>query len=633
MISLLRTKCGSLSPIIPKLSHRIQPCLLCSSRVNVPSYTPLLDLVAIRQTEAKKSVLVQVAGPNSAADLASYCNEQFGNVDSLYYYKNNMSKNFTDFFIVEFESEDSVRKVLSSAHHSVDDSGQGPVPVYSPFLWLQGGKGTKNTNTCKVPVDLGLTSFDMSLDQIKGMIDLSEQMYQFWRLNNMTETSLRLRFLVCRQVELAISGMFPQAHVLPFGSAINGFGRSSSDQDMILLLDTQKPENVESRLVFQAKGAAFGGERAQVQRYCEEVANIIQSFLPGCQDVQKILNARVPLIKYCHQLAGLECDLTMSSSSGMHMSCLLHLWGDMDWRVRPLVATVRNWAKSKGLVKEVRPTHFYTNFTITMLVVCYLQQVHYMLPSLNTLANLSTSSDLYHCEDGVNVQFLHNVSGHKESLNKCYSSSISLLELLHGFFEFYAPYNFSTLALDPISGISRPKEKSWKNSSALDLINPLEPDLNVSFNVNRRAVELFQTKCEQDINKILTLKEAEKEGTCLKDGLFWLFDTKDRGPHRSKLVFPSVNDLYLKEEKEKELEKLFKVDHEKGTSQKHRNHNRQNVGVEDTRDSGINVHNLYKKKKISSNNDEMKANESERVQELKAKYLRPKDHAPFSYKF
>ena len=27
----------------------------------------------------------------------------------------------------------------------------------------------------------------------------------------------------------------------------------------------------------------FGGDRAQVQRYCEEIASIIQSFLPGCQ--------------------------------------------------------------------------------------------------------------------------------------------------------------------------------------------------------------------------------------------------------------------------------------------------------------------------------------------------------------
>ena len=70
--------------------------------------------------------------------------------------------------------------------------------------------------------------------------------------------------------------------------------------------------------MFHAKGGVLGGERAQVsiheetlatyctvlqvQRHCEEVAKIIQSFLPGCQDVQTILNARVPIIKYSHQV-------------------------------------------------------------------------------------------------------------------------------------------------------------------------------------------------------------------------------------------------------------------------------------------------------------------------------------------
>merc|ERR1719500_37289 len=114
------------------------------------------------------------------------------------------------------------------------------------------------------------------------MVGLADQMFYMWKMNTMTDTSLRLRFLVSRQVELAISGMFPNAQVLPFGSAINGFGSCSSDQDMILLLDNHK-KKVDSRLVFQAKGAVYGGERAQVQRYCEEVASIIQSFLPGCQ--------------------------------------------------------------------------------------------------------------------------------------------------------------------------------------------------------------------------------------------------------------------------------------------------------------------------------------------------------------
>ena len=67
--------------------------------------------------------------------------------------------------------------------------------------------------------------------------------------------------------------MFPFSQVLPFGSAINGFGTCSSDQDMVLLLEDLNITK-KNRLVFQAKSAMYGGERAQVQRYCEEVASI-----------------------------------------------------------------------------------------------------------------------------------------------------------------------------------------------------------------------------------------------------------------------------------------------------------------------------------------------------------------------
>jgi DNA polymerase sigma len=104
-------------------------------------------------------------------------------------------------------------------------------------------------------------------------------------------------------------------------------------------------------LVFHAKGAQYGREQVQVRRYCDEISNIVQLFLPGCQDVQKILYARVPIIKYRQELVGLDCDLSMTSSSGLYMSCLLHLWAGTDWRVHPLVAVVRQWAKSQRLVK------------------------------------------------------------------------------------------------------------------------------------------------------------------------------------------------------------------------------------------------------------------------------------------
>ena len=632
----------SMIPRLPIITAR--SCTKCfSTRTNVPSYTPLLEMVATRQTQARKSVLVQVKGPNSGLDLASYCQDMFGKVSGLYYFNNTVSKNFTDFFIVEFDCEESVGKVMRLAQHQDSEDGTGgikPVPVYSPFLWFQGVQGVKNStvrNDCEVKIDLAQNGSVKTLQQVMNMSSVSEQMYHLWNMNYMTDTSLRLRFLVCRQLELAISGMFPNAQVLPFGSAINGFGTCSSDQDMILVLDKvrEEQEEVADRLVFQAKGAVYGNWRDQVQRYCEEVADIMQKFLPGCQDVQKILHARVPIIKYFHQFAGLECDLSMSSSSGLHMSCLLHLWGDMDWRVRPLVTTVRRWASSRGLVKQVRPTHFFTNFTLTMLVVCYLQQVHSMLPSLNKLVERSSSTDFFVCEDGIDIQFLHNISGHKEQLNSCFSSPIPLSDLLLGFLNFYSVFDFSSLALCPISGSSKPKQKSWRNSSAMDLINPLEPDLNVSYNVNLRALDMFQNRCREDSVKLQILLEAGDGGEIKQGGLFWLFDGKNAPPPKANFSIPRIETIGLKKEvemKEKsESKKTVGMNSGEGKKLDSRSKQRGNNGVK----SQISLKKLFPDERVYIEEKITTVDvlsDEKRVQNLKAKYLRSRDTKAFDYK-
>ena len=43
-------------------------------------------------------------------------------------------------------------------------------------------------------------------------------------------------------------------------------------------------QSINSRLMFQAKGSNHGGQRLQSQRYCDQISNILQHFLPGKPD-------------------------------------------------------------------------------------------------------------------------------------------------------------------------------------------------------------------------------------------------------------------------------------------------------------------------------------------------------------
>ena len=107
------------------------------------------------------------------------------------------------------------------------------------------------------------------------------------------------------------------------------------------------------------------------------------------------------------------------------------------------------------------------------------------------------------------MNFLHDVCGVKPELNSCYSSPVSLADLLAGFFHFFAQFDFDSRCLCPIAGETRAKDTRWKNSSAMDIVNPLETDLNLAYNLNKQAVKRFQMKAAEALSELAI---GEREG-------------------------------------------------------------------------------------------------------------------------
>jgi poly(A) RNA polymerase len=348
---------------------------------------------------------------------------------------------------------------------------------------------------------------------------MDKQIYEFYEQKKMSDISSRIRFFACEQIELAISGMFPQAEVLPFGSSVNTFGQRSSDLDMFVTLDGSnsapidvETETTSSRLIFHAKGCGSGGQRVRVQRYCDQFFSLIGAFLPGCQNLQNLSHARVPIIKYNQQLLGLECDLSLTSMSGIYMSEMLYIFGELDQRVRPLVFMVRHWAKHHGLIENYRPTNYFTNFGLTVMVVFFLQYQHNMLPSFGLLHHLADpKSDHRISNDGVDCTFLRDISGQHARLNAKFNQpDPSVSELLLQFFDFYAKFDFDKKAVCILSGKPQPKRNKSNVKNVrfhIDLTNPLEPDLNVCANVHLDAVGLFQMQCKKSHSMLADLME------------------------------------------------------------------------------------------------------------------------------
>jgi len=280
------------------------------------------------------------------------------------------------------------------------------------------------------------------------------------------------------------------------------------------------------------------------------------------------------------------------------------------------------------------------------------------------LINLSFFQDSYQCRDGVQCNFLHNISNQKGLLNKCFNSDISLSELLLEFFQFYANYNFTTNALCPVSGTSIVKTRRWKNSATIDLINPLEKDLNVSYNVSKRAVEIFQEQCKESVSKI-ELLQSKKDLYSKKDqvavekmnGLFWLFENKGKPPQKPKILVPNLFEMNLGGSPNLEERSLGDLSNQNSTKngdkqtfskkldQKKKEHHETTEfsASKPTDNLKKNVH-LSKRINLTSlisnngdnneNNDSSKDDQKEvlRVEKLRAKYFRSNDHSQFSHK-
>ncbi|CAG9802006.1 unnamed protein product [Chironomus riparius] len=444
-------------------------------------YTTFEDMTAIRRIEAQKSLLVQVNSEKSHKELCSYCS-QFGKLRSSFYY--NLSEDL-NFILLEFDEISGCEEALRSSSFNEDHPA---IPVISPFLWFKARDSSKPKSVDKnkeVPnlIHQEVKCLDENkLDEILTSAEtIDDQILILHRLTQLNELGIRIRYLAGHQLEMALNGMFPKIQACLFGSSVNGFGKIGCDLDLILRLNDDCGDITGSRLIYHTKMSRLNG-RSQTQRQMEVIGDLMHIFLPAINNVRKILNARVPIIKYNHECLDLDIDFSMSNMTGFYMSELLYLYGEIDERVRPLVFCLRKWASVVGLTNSSSPGRWITNFSLTVMVLFFLQNVkNPILPSMSVLTKSASPNDIRVTDDNINCTFLRDLN----KLSFKIENTESLHHLLLQFFEFYSTFNFQQNGISLIEG--RPIVKP--DHSAIWITNPLEPLLNVSKNVSYEELE------------------------------------------------------------------------------------------------------------------------------------------------
>jgi poly(A) RNA polymerase, mitochondrial len=193
----------------------------------------------------------------------------------------------------------------------------------------------------------------------------------------------------------------------------------------------------------------------------------------------------------------------MSNMTGVYMSELLYLFGEMDDRVRPLTFCVRKWASATGLTNP-SPGRWITNFSLTVLVLFFLQQLKKpILPPLNLLVKCARKSDIRIADESISCSFLRDL----DHLNFHRENEDSLSVLLTLFFEFYSQFDFSSKSISLLEG----KPCSKIDHAGMWIVNPFEPLTNVSKNVSLEEAERFRFEVRNAAWILEQSREEEKD--------------------------------------------------------------------------------------------------------------------------
>ncbi|KAL4000702.1 solute carrier family 15, member 5 [Sarotherodon galilaeus] len=438
-----------------------------------------------RQEQAERSVLISCQTSTNEKKFLKYLTKH-GEINKYFFYES-----YGVYAVVEFANQESVASLLEGVAIP-GGSHESAVPFKSRLLSLRNLGSVDSSNQlsgwqCQPQTTIPINELIKRLSREES---INKQISSLTEAYQLTEENSRLRFLVCSLLKDIATAYFPECTIKPFGSSVNGFGKLGCDLDMLLDLDSISGRNVKlpkSGLSLEYQMKRANSERAVTQSILSVIGKCIDQFGPGCVGVQKILNARCPLVRFAHQPSGFQCDLTANNRVAMKSTELLYLYGELDPRVRSLVFTVRCWARAHGVTSSI-PGAWITNFSLTVMVLFFLQKRSPpIIPTLDHLRDLAGPADKSVIE-GNDCTFVSDFN--KIQLQ---SNTETQEQLLGEFFEFYATFPFSRMSLN----IRKGKEQNKPEVAPLHIQNPFETSLNVSKNVNASQLDRFVALCQE----------------------------------------------------------------------------------------------------------------------------------------
>ncbi|XP_030076100.1 speckle targeted PIP5K1A-regulated poly(A) polymerase isoform X2 [Microcaecilia unicolor] len=514
----------------------------------------LAEVRAQRKSQEEKSIFVSgFRRETSELELSDYFSS-FGTICSIV-----MDKEKGVYAIIELQDQTVLQKVLSHPQHCMDGQKLRVKPRdKKEFKYIlpkkQGSARGQELSPEKLSQALCLCS------------DVDEQLKQLVTLFQFSENERRLRDLLVTLLQEVFSEFFPGCEVLPFGSSVNSFEVHCCDLDLFLDLEHTKTFQANARKPQEEKNedkvpldtlsedsilSDVDLESASTSEILELIAAVLRQCVPGVHGVQALTSARLPVVKFQHKESALQGDISINNRLAFCNTRLLQLYAEVDDRVRPLVYTLRYWAKQKELAgNPFGGGPLLNNYALTLLALFFLQtRSPPVLPAVAQLKELADEGEKA-IIDGWDCSFPRDSSKVEPSCNL-----ENLRSLLAEFFHVFADFDFVSTVISlreglalPLTDIMASETSCMLKLGALNIQDPFELSHNVAGNVSEKIALRFQNRCRDAAKYCRSLQYQRKSNKGKTWGLVRLFQRGDNTEISTTEEGPAAGDglvIYL----------------------------------------------------------------------------------------
>ncbi|KAK0424676.1 hypothetical protein QR680_008788 [Steinernema hermaphroditum] len=252
--------------------------------------------------------------------------------------------------------------------------------------------------------------------QPKSAFQLSDQIWDFFEGWRQTPKMLHDKLTLRDLLYIELNEVFPTCGLFVVGSSLNGFGNKKSDMDLCLMVaNIELDQRTEAIVILD------------MAMNCLRDKNLVRR--------QKLIYAKVPIlrIEFLPPYENIVVDLNANNAVAIKNTHLLNNYSSFDWRVRPVVIVVKEWAKRCGINDSNRSS--FTSYSLVLMVIHYLQcgLEKPVLPSLQ-------QKYAKQLNDGDNAKSVDETfdMGKNNYDDWNYDDEYTLADLLLGFLRYYA---------------------------------------------------------------------------------------------------------------------------------------------------------------------------------------------------